>query len=68
MDCSVKSSLQQYMHYIDGLVQKRCNSSALAMELCLSCTNPSILFLATDNVFCISGPNLVIVAWMGDEL
>ena len=28
--------------YIDGLVQERRNSSALAMELCLSCTNPSI--------------------------
>ena len=29
-------------HYIDGLVQERRNSSALAMELRLSCTNPSI--------------------------
>ena len=29
-------------HYqIDGLVQERRNSSALAMELLLSCTNPS---------------------------
>ena len=27
--------------YIDGLVQERCNSSALAMELHLPCTNPS---------------------------
>ena len=26
--------------YIDGLVQERCNSCALAVELCLSCTNP----------------------------
>ena len=26
--------------YIDGLVQDRPNSSALAMELRLSCTNP----------------------------
>ena len=25
--------------YIDGLVQERHNSSALAMELCLSCIN-----------------------------
>ena len=25
--------------YIDGLVQEICNSSALAMELCLSCIN-----------------------------
>ena len=28
--------------YIDGLVQERCNSSALAMESCLSCPNPLI--------------------------
>ena len=27
---------------IDGLVQERCNSSALAMELHLSCTSSSI--------------------------
>ena len=32
-----------YWHqYSDGLVQESCNSSALAMELFLSCTNPSI--------------------------
>ena len=29
-------------HNIDGLVQERRNSSVLAMELRLSCTNPSI--------------------------
>ena len=28
--------------YIDWLVQERCNSSALALELHLSCTNPSM--------------------------
>ena len=28
--------------HFDGLMQERCNSSALAMELRLSCTNPSI--------------------------
>ena len=28
--------------YIDGIVQERRNTSALAMELHLSCTNPSI--------------------------
>ena len=27
---------------VDGLVQERCNSSALAMELRLSCTKPSV--------------------------
>ena len=30
------------LEHIDGLVQERCNSSALAMELRLSCTNPLI--------------------------
>ena len=30
------------MQFIDGLVQERRNSSALATELRLSCTNPSI--------------------------
>ena len=34
--------MQFNWYNIDGLVQERCNSSALAMELCLSCTNPSI--------------------------
>ena len=31
-----------YPYYINGLVQERRNSSALALELRLSCTNPSI--------------------------
>ena len=31
--------------HIDGLVQERCNSSALAMELHLSCINPSISYI-----------------------
>ena len=35
------------MAYIDGLVQERRNSSALAMELRLSCTNTSILSTAS---------------------
>ena len=30
--------------YFNGLVQERCNSSVLAMELRLSYTKPSILF------------------------
>ena len=29
-------------HYLDGLAQERCNSVANALELRLSCTNPSI--------------------------
>ena len=40
--------------YIDGLVQERCNSSVLAMELHLSCINPLIL----DHV--ISAPDSVL--------
>ena len=32
------------MVHIDGLVQERCNSSVLAMELRLSCTNPPTYF------------------------
>ena len=39
---SWNSSLWKTRSYIDGLVQERCNSSGLAVELCLSCTNPSI--------------------------
>ena len=35
--------------YIDMLVQERRNSSALAMELCLSCTNPAISY--SSNTF-----------------
>ena len=35
--CFLKNSA-----HIDGVVQARCNSSALAMELHLSCTNPPI--------------------------
>ena len=31
-----------YHLYVNVLVQERCNSSALAMELCLSCTKPSM--------------------------
>ena len=31
-----------YLH-VDGLVQERRNSSALAMEFRLSCINPSML-------------------------
>ena len=32
----------QLSHHIDGLVQERHNSIANTLELCLSCTNPSI--------------------------
>ena len=41
----VLSNGRRYNTYIDGLVQEKRNSSALAMELRLSCTNPLIYFL-----------------------
>ena len=31
-----------YHKYDDGLMQERCNSIANALELCLSCINPSM--------------------------
>ena len=45
--------------YTDGLVQKRRNSNALAMELRLSCTNPSIwdLNLVITVVTNLQAPN-----------
>ena len=33
--------IKDFLHKIDGLVQERCNSSALAMELRLSYINLS---------------------------
>ena len=53
----LSSALPKKKCYIEGLVQKRRNSSALAMELRLSCTNPSISFWTThwplgDVVYC----------------
>ena len=45
VDCKSKIQLIQDIPYftlrIDGLVQERRNSSVLAMELHLSCSNPS---------------------------
>ena len=38
--------------YIDGLVQERRNSSALAMEWRLSCTNPSIFRMDPESEQC----------------
>ena len=35
--------------HIDGLIQERCDSNALAMDLRLSCTNPSIWDLKTKS-------------------
>ena len=45
VDMKTNCNKLQYIHlhaHIDGLVQERRNSTANALELCLSCTNPSI--------------------------
>ena len=41
--------IKEWIAQIDGSVQERCNSSALAMELCLSCTNPSRYSTVAEN-------------------
>ena len=57
MDCMFGEQHQQPHQYkillhngwhVDGLVQERRSSNALAMELRLSCTNPSL--------YCVSQP------------
>ena len=43
---------EKHISYIDGLVQERRNSIANALELRLSCTNPSMrLWLLVDEVY-----------------
>ena len=32
--------------FIDGLMQERRNSTTNALKLCLSCTNPSVWYIA----------------------
>ena len=44
---------------IDWLVHERCNSSALGMELCLSCTNSSILLPLCLLWYCMSSKSLM---------
>ena len=41
-DAIIYPSTMKICHDFDGLVQEKRNSSAIAMELCLSCINPSI--------------------------
>ena len=47
----LKLSYVIFEYHIDGLVQESRNSIALAMELRLSCTNPSICFAFLFNLF-----------------
>ena len=42
MLCYIAPCCDGTVQIFDGLVQERCNSSVLAMELRLSCTNLSI--------------------------
>ena len=51
------------MLQIDGLVQERCNSSALAMELRLSFTNPSKYNFHHDLDFKHSNPCFNEIQW-----
>ena len=43
--------MKQYGQHFDGSTQERHNSSALAMELRLSCINPSIYPIKECDVF-----------------
>ena len=47
---------------INGLVQERCNSSALAMVLCLFCTNPSKCDFNSQWTF-ITGRDMLRLLW-----
>ena len=42
----------ELIRYLDGLEQERRNSSALAMELCPSCTNPLVCKLCKKTAKC----------------
>ena len=44
---AVNRSVASWWHYINGLVQERRNSIAIALELHLSCSNPSIWSIIT---------------------
>ena len=56
--------------YINGLMQKRCNSIAHALELLLSCTNPLICHSTYGILQCllIAGDELAHLTSMLDEL
>ena len=46
----LETSNPVFHYHIDGLVQERRNSSALALELRLSCTDPSIYGLLVKDI------------------
>ena len=47
---SLRNHMWVPIPYINGLVQERCNSIANTLELCLSCTNPSISSYIKDDL------------------
>ena len=49
MSVCVAGGTQGSFPWVSGLVQEKINSSALAMELRLSCTNPPILCIHPAN-------------------
>ena len=49
-------------YHMDELVQERCNSSALAMEIHLSCTNPSISCFFHLQIFSIVKNKRVLIS------
>ena len=59
--CTSQVNFLKQIH-IDGLMQEKCNSSALAVELRLSCTNPSIW---TQTEFLLS---IIALALIDDKL
>ena len=38
------------LYHIDGLMQERCNYIANALELRVSCTNPSICYICAADI------------------
>ena len=53
LECRTNSAqlLHVYDHYFDGLVLGKLNFRALAMELCLSCTTPSLYCFALSYLY-----------------
>ena len=54
-----------HWHHVNGLVQEGRNSSALAMELCLSCTKPSMCSKKSlDPIGSFDGSNALAMFWL----
>ena len=57
-----------YIHVTNGLLQERRNSSALAMELHLSCTNPMLMRSFSDDALVLGSGKMCPVAQATDLL